>query len=553
MARYPRRAPEAHAPRFMHTRLVPGRDERVLFGRLIANCYTPKAQPNGDLLSRPPFTTATYPGAPAAWTNSVRTLGWIRVVTRAGARYQYAITDQGIFQLTYSGNYTFTVTDRTPAANWTGVVTTYRWRWVSFNGKVILTNGIDRPRVLSGFGGALTATIIDVDGAGTAWTARGKPTVYAGKVMFILNTLGAVPIAQPPTIVWSEEVDETLGYLQPNYDDTNSWVLAQTGEERLQAILGTNDAFFFWRDSSMGAIFGATTDDFTTAHTSDAISEDIGTLSPDSVVAHGQAIDFLDQMRRPQRYVRGAGLQVDPPLHDPITDLVAIDSGSADWAAQYFPNAWGRYVHALDVVLFSMPYSSAVIGNRLAFAFQAGSGRCFGRWSVNAGSGSDPSLARSLEHSEDCWLYSGSESIVCWATNTAPANSFVFLSDEQAALSGNDSTSGVILPIDCVVQTQPMFYDERVDQVFDEIETTGSTAVTRQVRYRTTTEGYQAAQAHTPVAIGGAEEIRYRATTGINGHGRHLTAEVSAATATRFSLDTVTAWGTPDSAQPSGA
>ena len=100
---------------------------------------------------------------------------------------------------------------------------------------IIVSNGSDRPWIMSNLSATpVTRTYIDYDGAGTAWTAWGKPTVAAGKLVFICHTLNSVAAQQ--AIMWSEEADATVGYQQSGYD--NLWEVTQSDTDALVAIRG---------------------------------------------------------------------------------------------------------------------------------------------------------------------------------------------------------------------------------------------------------------------------------------------------------------------------
>jgi hypothetical protein len=57
------------------------------------------------------------------------------------------------------------------------------------------------------------------------------------------------------TIVWSEENQPNTGYEAGGYN--NAWELTQTSNEPLTAIIGTNEALYYGRKTSVGAIRGA--------------------------------------------------------------------------------------------------------------------------------------------------------------------------------------------------------------------------------------------------------------------------------------------------------
>jgi hypothetical protein len=90
------------------------------------------------------------------------------------------------------------------------------------------------------------------------------------------------------TIVWSEENQPNTGYEAGGYN--NAWELTQTSNEPLTAIIGTNEALYYGRANSVGAIRGAVSSTFTTDGVHDSISTGSG---PDSDVFFGYAAGTL--------------------------------------------------------------------------------------------------------------------------------------------------------------------------------------------------------------------------------------------------------------------
>lgn len=113
----------------------------------------------------------------------------------------------------------------------------------------------------------------------------GRPIVYYAKLIMI--EYGA-----RTTFDWSEENAPNTGYQAGGY--TNFWQLGQTDQEALVALHGTNEALYYWRTRSTGAISGAVTPTFRTTGTHEGVSQTIGTASPDGVIAHEQHLLWLD-------------------------------------------------------------------------------------------------------------------------------------------------------------------------------------------------------------------------------------------------------------------
>lgn len=155
--------------------------------------------------------------------------------------------------------------------------------WCVFNNTICFNpnDGSQKPFTWDGTSGAASLTELS-----NAPTAYGKPTTYAAKLFFI-------KYAQRDTIAWSEEAVANTGYDQGGY--SNEWKLGQTGTDPLFAIQGTNEAFYYFRGSRIGAIRGQVNTDFVTTATHDAISLSTGTLSPNGVSVGSRGLWFVDQ------------------------------------------------------------------------------------------------------------------------------------------------------------------------------------------------------------------------------------------------------------------
>lgn len=171
----------------------------------------------------------------------------------------------------------------------------------TFTDKMIVTDGVNKPWMWDGTSGAGITLLSN------APVAFGPPTVYYAKLFFVKD-------AERTTFVWSEENQPNTGYEAGGY--TNAWTLGQTEQEPLFRLFGTNEALFYWRERSMGAIYGAVDENFQTTGTHEGVSKTIGTNAPASVVHHADSIYFMDADAHPQRYVIGAGFQEPPIWHD---------------------------------------------------------------------------------------------------------------------------------------------------------------------------------------------------------------------------------------------
>lgn len=195
----------------------------------------------------------------------------------------------------------------------------------------------------------------------------GQPTVYYAKLF-------GIKADERSTLVWSEENDPETGYEAGGFN--NSWTLGQTDQEPLHAIRGTNEALYYWRARSTGAIVGAANDDFRTSGTHEAVSLTIGTTSPDAVVQAGGSFWLLDADARPQRLPIGGR-------------YVGEDGGMPPWAAcketvrriprDELPDASGAYDETTGLVLLGMASLGSTENDRIV-TFDPQSGEFTGRW-----------------------------------------------------------------------------------------------------------------------------------------------------------------------------
>jgi hypothetical protein len=138
-------------------------------------------------------------------------------------------------------------------------------------------------------------------------------TVYFAKLFFIKG-LGS-------TIVWSEENQANTGYEAGSY--VNAWTLAQTSNEPLTAILGTNEGLYYGRETSVGIIRGAVTSTFSTEGVHDSVHVGSG---PSTWVHFGYADGVLYWADYQSNvYARPAGGEV-RTITDQLPRMMGYDS-----------------------------------------------------------------------------------------------------------------------------------------------------------------------------------------------------------------------------------
>jgi hypothetical protein len=232
----------------------------------------------------------------------------------------------------------------------------------TFRDKFIVTDQVTEPWMYAP--DTATFTLL-----GSAPVARGVPTVYYGKVFFIKDS-------SPITIVWSEEGDPTTGYEDGGYN--NAWDLAQVSGEPITAILGTNDALFFWRQSAFDMIRGEVDENFSTSGTVSGISSHIGTKSAHAVLLIGRTIWFLDQFGYPHRYQIGG--EIEPIYKAAQSSLRFVYEAGLPMASAAHFEAAGAVVFLIPA---DLPEPSAPNIANIALAFDDSTGAYLGTWNDN--------------------------------------------------------------------------------------------------------------------------------------------------------------------------
>lgn len=202
----------------------------------------------------------------------------------------------------------------------------------TYTDKVLISDGVNEPFTwdgTSGAGGLTELTAADV--------LYGQPRIHYAKSFGIKST-------ERNVMEWSEENDPTIGYETTPY--SNSWQLGQTDQEGLYALAPTNDALYYLRARSTGAIYGAVTPEFTADGTHEGVSQTIGTTSPDSVCIVGERVFFLSADAQPH-VIDGGRVK---PLFDDIRETIrGLDRTASSLAA-----AITRYDALTGLVLFGV-------------------------------------------------------------------------------------------------------------------------------------------------------------------------------------------------------
>lgn len=204
-------------------------------------------------------------------------------------------------------------------------------------------------------------------GAAPPWTAFGQPVIYTGAVFFILSTVEGV--GQRTTIAWSEPNQPNVGYQQTGYD--NAWTLTQTSTEPLFALAPTNDALYYFRALSIGAITGAPNVNFQNTATHDVVAANVGCTLPATICTFLNYVYFLDANGRPYRFAIGGA-------PEPIWRQSPVRFASTSPVGGALPGAWAVVEPNLNVCLFTR--GTATTADTLTDVFDAATGIYMGQW-----------------------------------------------------------------------------------------------------------------------------------------------------------------------------
>lgn len=173
---------------------------------------------------------------------------------------------------------------------------------VPFDNLLVVSDGTNTPFTWDGTSGAGGLTKLT-----NAPVFFGPPTVYYARLFGILAS-------DHSTIQWSEVNSPNTGYVAGGFN--NQWTLSQTGQQPLMAIVGTNEALYYWRLTSIGAIRGAVTATFSSDGTHDGISSQVGHNGLAGTGAYrgfplffNDSIYFSDQAQHPWRIRKGGQLE----------------------------------------------------------------------------------------------------------------------------------------------------------------------------------------------------------------------------------------------------
>src|SRR5712672_926905 len=254
------------------------------------NTYFPDPQDGSGVYARPGFDLLNNGAAVVTPSTLFRGQGGFSYTSLAGTTSNFVVFNGKLLR----GDAVLgSFTDVSPGGITIDASVTTRVFGTQFITQLIVTDGVNRPWLLTNpTSTPVTGTYIDYDGSGTTWSAFGPFVPYGGSVFCIVNQANSV--ASRSDLMWSAPGDASVGYQQTNYDFR--WTLFQSADgaqpAQLYGLAGTNAALYYWRESSIGAISGVPGPNLQGQATHDAISKNVGTLSPQSIQQYGLTIFF---------------------------------------------------------------------------------------------------------------------------------------------------------------------------------------------------------------------------------------------------------------------
>lgn len=526
------------------------------------NGYIPDPTSASGWYARPGFSLLNA-GSPIYTSASpFRAQGGCSHYALDGTQYNFVVEGGHLFRV----DQTLTIyTDVTPVGiTISGAVNT-RVQFASLAGQLVVNDGVNQPWIASNLSATpITGTKIDIDGSGTFWCAR-HITVYSGAIVALLNlvTLGG-DVAPSFTIVWSAPGDPSLGYQQPNYD--NVWSLEQTSSAPIYAIHGTNIGLYYFRQGSIGLATGALGRDFQTTHTDDAVADNVGSQTPQTIIGFSDRIFFTDAIGRPWMLPLGGA-----PVAIWQNIRAIIDASSTSYQTVTSLTSTAAFEPTLNLYLVAIwsPTPSALAPATQCYAWDAATGTYVGRMSITSATGGPTSLELLCTFFDNVGratlMAFGSKDAApamggyVWSFNALlgqpdqlTTEGGVFLTtegDSQLTTEGQEEIwkdNGVVPNIS--VTTVRLGYDS--DTVLNADQATVITGTISPVTITVGTTTVASVTEGTPVASA-SQDGTFRSVVGLNVQGRGLTVTVSPTTADeQWSYQAVSVIAVPSLAGP---
>lgn len=352
------------------------------------NGYIPDPKGGSGFFYRPGFALSND-GAQLSDTVGLRGQGVISHVTPSGTAYNFIAFGGKL----YRADAQFVLfTDVTPASGVTiDPGDTTKVYGCSMGEQLVISDGVNKPWIASDLGTTpITGTEIEFNAAMDDWAAFGPPRIYSGSMLFVLSQVNSTYARTD--IAWSAPGDASVGYQQATYD--NRWTLIQSSSDPLFATAPTETQVYYFREDAVGYIAGPIGPSWQSNSTPGDLAQNVGTVSPQSVIQFGSTIFFCDQLGRPWRlsgqelsplYLQMRGIIDESPIGYPT-----VNANVASAAYEPYLNLYLAAPYSTNTFLQSPPTEM--------YAFDVRTTNYVGRWVVSdyaqidvMGNFSDPS------------------------------------------------------------------------------------------------------------------------------------------------------------------
>lgn len=238
----------------------------------LQNTYALDSGMGTRIIGRPGFVQT---GTQLGDSGHRRVQGIYQFTKLDGTEYTCAIVGGKFYKYTWG---TDTWTEDTPGS--ATISQTAGCYFTTFADVLIVSDGVNTPWQYDGS----TDTVLT-----NCPVLYGPPRVYYAKLFGVKNS-------ERSTIVWSIENDPTTGYEAGGYND--AWTLGQTDQDPIYVLIPSNEALYYLRSRSIGAVRGAVDADFQNSGTREGVSTSIGTKSPDGVCVGDNTAYFMDADNR---------------------------------------------------------------------------------------------------------------------------------------------------------------------------------------------------------------------------------------------------------------
>lgn len=273
------------------------------YAELLYNVYVRDASSAALVVGRPGFTKIGAGGGVGTQLGGVgvRTHQLIYQLTlQNGTEVSFLIVGGKLYTYSHGSDaFTESVTAANFAAASITLSTTARCYAVTFNNKVVVSDGVNKPFLWDGTAGAGGLTSLT-----NATVFFGQPWVRSARLCAIDGT----NTASRKSFVWSEVGDATIGYGTAPYT-ANIWDVVQTSNAIFFAGTGTNDAMVIARANSVTRILGEIDTSWISTSTKEGVHEYVGSLSPGGMLVHQDSVYFFANDGRIMRVRPGAPAQ----------------------------------------------------------------------------------------------------------------------------------------------------------------------------------------------------------------------------------------------------